>query len=1809
MRLQNRDLVIRAVLSILPTHLQPYVVTTVRGLSPQEQRRLIEAVHLPSAQVDVGDLSTQIRILTARDQDGRYVLALPKSLGGKLHEVRHIRNDAVHGRPFDADATLAALVAVNEVLRRIGKREAMAEVRELIAAIDEGAGADGVSGLSGADNTSGVAAREGAEEAEGATGAAGPEPAAGPGGAGRPAGTVITVRAHSVPVLSYAHAVAALEPRVELHLTRHDLTDDQPAADGRAPQGPLGASVSIIEEGEGNEIAGPTALDWELDWQWEDSLEEYAASALLPLHRERLLQITQPAPSHIRVEVRLPDGTTQVRTLPGPTILPARQWQMAGQESEGSWAALSLATFVQPDQPALAALVAGARARLAAAGAPEDGDALVSAVCAALRARGLRIEPPRSPWAAAPHPIRSAEALLDTRQGTTLDLAILLAGLLERLGVPVCLLAMPDSVLVGYWRGQEEPAALGEASQVVGLAERDLLGVVDPALLAHSSTPALHLLPEAARLQATAALAEVAPAQWLDQTRSQGAVPQAHLERDEDGVIQECAPQALAEPQDPQPQDRADRTAHRPQQEGVGSPDDSGQGDGQDAEQGPAEEPPARVREWKQRLLDLTAHNPLIDRSRQQAIPLRLPAALISDLERIVRAKDLVVLRPASAEGAEQHQHGEDEQDAPAEQQPVARLLTQERVVEVELGAKDYGSRMRTLATKARTIVEDTGANNLYLAFGTMEWQAAGRRARSPLVLIPVTLHPSGDHYGLILDEAGESTPNYSFLARFAADTGIDLSDLVEQLRPERDEDFLTTLEAIRHRLARAGRPEEVHPTVHLGLFQFSTYRMWRDLEDSWRPIADNPLVRYLIETPDPAQQPFTDPAAGEEPGGPGGSGEAGGPVEIDEVVENLPLIADATQARVVADAVAGRSLVVEGPPGTGKSQTVANLIFRALAAGRTVMFVAEKRTALDVVARRLRTEAGIGDLILNLHDNGMKSGQVRQSLRNALELRAENIDLGDLEERRRTVRELRARLEDYRRRLHEPDEQGSSRYEDYEGLVAAAQEEPAAATPPEQGEQAPARHLGGGQAFDAAAHNQLVEDYRSAVARLRELLPAELLCSVLGHRDRVLTRDTERTLALHREISRRKGSMTIREMLEAYADLITAITPCILVSPDSVARFFPAGRRYVDIVVFDEASQIPVPNAVGAIGRGGSVVIAGDPKQMPPTSIATSLGVQGMGHDDLGGVLAQEEDSILTQCLSAQMRHYRLPWHYRSRVESLITFSNEHYYDGALRSFPSPLAMTAGPDDAPGGHGITLRRVQGQYFRPADLRGRGKARPRTNPYEAQQVVAEVMRHFEASPERTPSLGVITFNDKQRDLIEELLRQAGSARVLAALEEEDGLFVKNLENVQGEERDTILFSVTFSAGSQGSLPLNFGPLSREGGQRRLNVAITRARRQILVFCSFDPEQLHAERTSHQGVKDLRAYLERARDAGAPPALTTAGAPDWYRHAMAEELRTAGLAVSEGVGQSSFTIDLVLARPDRPAEPAVAVVLDGREWNRRESAADRDLMPVDVLRTMGWPRVERVWAPEWAADKEAVITRLVRACGLSRQDAQAAPEGGEDGVPAGAEQPATPAPADDSAGGPRGGGVSGGARAVVVPEYRSWVPEQSYPQSVLDQAEQDAASRREVQRVARRICEVEAPLSRHRLVVKVCRAFGLSRTTASRQESVRRILGEAFAYIDDYDFVWVRMDQVHTAPPYRRRALDHLEGAIEEVHPRELAGAISAVRSSSSAWTSREDLFLQVLKRLSAKRRRLTPRAWTALTEALVLVEQDAPEEG
>lgn len=1211
----------------------------------------------------------------------------------------------------------------------------------------------------------------------------------------------------------------------------------------------------------------------------------------------------------------------------------------------------------------------------------------------------------------------------------------------------------------------------------------------------------------------------------------------------------------------------------------------------------PVSKAPKQVQNWQKSLLDLSLRNPLINRTSRHAVELRVPPALIGEFEDLVNDKEYITL------AAGRHRPAESSDDSLQQEQVRAESLLKERTVEVELAPTERVQRLQALATSARTAVEETGANNLYLAIGALAWESDGSRLHSPLILIPVNLERTGDDFRLILDETGASTPNYSFLDRFARDTGIELTELRTPRLDEHGIDLRATLDGVRDRLRRAGWDDVVTATVHLGLFRFSTYRMWKDLEDHWPTISANPLVAHLMAG---GCHNFVDPA-----------GPADRDLDIDEATQNLPLAADSTQARVVADAVAGRSLVVEGPPGTGKSQTVSNLIFRALATGRTIMFVAEKKSALDVVARRLREETGIGDLLLNLHDNGMKPTEVRRALRRALALRrgesGDGVDVGTGKAAGRStpaalrteLAGIRAELDAYRRGLYEPAPGGPS-YSGAREVLAQLRDSGesgdsanSAAVQVALEERARATGL---DSFDAAAHNRLIERYRSALDELRAALTPELVDAVLAHRDRVL-QGAARAEALRNELNRRRSAMSVRELMDTYGDLITALTPCLLVSPDSVARFFPADRRYVDIVVFDEASQIRVADAVGAMGRGRSVVVVGDPKQMPPTP----------GAGEARGEQTPEADSILTRCLDSGLLQRRLTWHYRSRDESLVAFSNRHYYGGRLLTFPSPLTIVPGSDAAPGGHGISLRRVRGRYFRPEDRARHPHVQPNTNPLEAKRVVDEVLRHVEACPDRLPSLGVITFNDRQRDLIENSLREIASPRVIEALDARDGLFVRNLENVQGEERDTILFSATFAANAQGDLPLNFGVLNHAGGERRLNVAITRARKQIIVFTSFDPQDLHAERTAYRGVKDLRAYLHQAAEGRAPRALPASQSPlSWHRREIAEALEAAGLTVRTGVGHSTFEIDLVLAVADQPGRPAVAVMLDGPQWNKREGVVDRDLLPVDVLRTMGWQRVERVWMPEWVADPKAVVARLVKAA--SGHWAQQTPSTTvlESGWTGRAEDAASLTD-DDSK--PGAWGAADLGEEALVPasgprapgeEYTAWSPAGVRPLEILDRAGTDPEAKKVLVEVATTICQVEAPIARHRLYVKISRAFGLSRTVKSREESIRTALGEAFAYFDEDGFVWTSREAALAAPTYRRNALDHVD-SIQEIHPRELVGLMAQARARNPEWASREDLFTWALKRLSAKNRSLGARGVSeSLTRALKEAEREQP---
>jgi len=445
---------------------------------------------------------------------------------------------------------------------------------------------------------------------------------------------------------------------------------------------------------------------------------------------------------------------------------------------------------------------------------------------------------------------------------------------------------------------------------------------------------------------------------------------------------------------------------------------------------------------------------------------------------------------------------------------------------------------------------------------------------------------------------------------------------------------------------------------------------------------------------------------------------------------------------------------------------------------------------------------------------------------------------------------------------------------------------------------------------FDAAGQGRSIERYTSAARDIRAELPRAIPAQLIGRREFDQQTAQGRAGKFVAEVAKMRGRMSVRDIMTTYGDLVAEITPCVLVSPDSVARFFPAKAGLFDIVVFDEASQVRVADAVGAMGRATSVVVVGDSKQMPPTSFAEATIDDEDAEAQIEDVLARDEESILAECKQARIESRWLSWHYRSQDESLIAFSNRNYYEDRLTSFPAPAHGSV--DDGVGGHGITLRRVRGTFLRS----GPSKTL-RTNQVEAEAIVAEIRHRFAADPTGTPSIGVVTCNAQQRTLVESMLRDAGDDRIVDALDAStDGLFVKNLENVQGDERDTILFSTAFSANDKGVLPLNFGPLTNFGGERRLNVAITRARRQVILFSSFDPGDLRAEETTSRGIRDLRAYLELAQR-GAENVLATARAAtstDLHREDLAEALRARGLEVRTNVGLSDFKVDLAVSPP-------------------------------------------------------------------------------------------------------------------------------------------------------------------------------------------------------------------------------------------------------------------------------------------------------
>lgn len=661
----------------------------------------------------------------------------------------------------------------------------------------------------------------------------------------------------------------------------------------------------------------------------------------------------------------------------------------------------------------------------------------------------------------------------------------------------------------------------------------------------------------------------------------------------------------------------------------------------------------------------------------------------------------------------------------------------------------------------------------------------------------------------------------------------------------------------------------------------------------------------------------------------------------------------------------------------------------------------------------------------------------------------------------------------------------------------------------------------GGFRGFDAAGQDRSVGRFLGASDAVRTALTTVLPATLVQARPFGTGALFGKVAALEREVGRARGGLSVRELISKYGEVIAAITPCVLVSPDSLARFIAPGAMDFDLVVFDEASQITVPDAIGALGRASACVVAGDSKQMPPYSFA-QLGsddeaIKGDADDFL---VIPDEESILSECVQAGLPRLWLSWHYRSRDESLISFSNAQYYEDRLASFPA----------FPGQHadtGISFTRVDGTFLR-SGTRGLEKGLLRTNPVEAAAVVEEVLRRWQ---QRERSIGVVTFNIQQRALIESMLWDSDVPGIREALAlKDDGLFVKNLENVQGDERDVIIFSTGFSVDDHGVLPLNFGPLNRSGGERRLNVAVTRARRRVTVFSSFEPEDLRTEQTSSVGIKHLRAYLEQAKY-GVPDRVRSEVAVDRHAEQIAGALRDAGCVVQTEVGLSEFRIDLAVAAPGRGSVPTLAVLLDGPAWAARATSGDRDGAPVSVLGgLMGWPGVVRVWLPAWLSDPEGVVRDLVARAHAS---AEAPRQVGELAASTTWSEYAPPdegesASEGEAVEGASAAGEGSGSPAPLTPEPAETPPpgeipdpaDEPGPESDLDsyresefgpfrggleRLDSDPFARQRVTAVMLSIIEESGPISVERLSRRLLRAYGRTRLADQLAAELRMLL--------------------------------------------------------------------------------------------------------
>ena len=445
----------------------------------------------------------------------------------------------------------------------------------------------------------------------------------------------------------------------------------------------------------------------------------------------------------------------------------------------------------------------------------------------------------------------------------------------------------------------------------------------------------------------------------------------------------------------------------------------------------------------------------------------------------------------------------------------------------------------------------------------------------------------------------------------------------------------------------------------------------------------------------------------------------------------------------------------------------------------------------------------------------------------------------------------------------------------------------------------------------------------------------------------------------LRTEFNKKARHMPIRKLVQEAGKAMQAIKPVWMMSPMSIASFLPPGDIEFDLVIFDEASQVRPVDALGAIARGRQLVVVGDTKQLPPTSFFDKLNADTEDEENVTADL----QSILGMCDGQGAPSRMLKWHYRSRHESLISLSNHEFYEDKLVIFPSPGSKQS--------MGLKFHHL------PDAIYDRGKTR--TNPLEAQAVARAVFEHAKNSPELT--LGVVAFSSTQAQAIQLALeterKQHPETENFFAAHPNEPFFIKNLENVQGDERDVIMISIGYGRTEDGKVPMSFGPLNNEGGERRLNVLITRAKMRCEVFTNITSEDLKLTDSSRFGIRALKSFLYFAQFAklNEPEIAIAENRP--FEDEVAAQLTKAGFTIRSKVGSAGFYLDLAVVDPENPGRYLLGIECDGKSYASAKSATDRDRLRTQVLELFGW-NIYRVWSTDWYRNPAQESQRLIEA---------------------------------------------------------------------------------------------------------------------------------------------------------------------------------------------------------------------------------------